>query len=124
MAEYIPGVCNIGPAEIANRRKIGLTWMAVSIGIAALLFYFRTPEWTRLFIFLPATIAFSGLYQAKAHFCAGYGMSGLYNVANSLGKSDTVTQAEFRKKDKAKAQQIFILSLLSAAFVAIGLYFI
>lgn len=124
MAEYIPGVCNIGPAEIANRRKIGITWTIISIVIGALLFFFDAPSWSRLIIFLPATIAFSGLYQAKFHFCAGYGMSGLYNVAKSLGKSDSVEQAEFRKKDKAKAQQIFGLSLISAATIAVLFYFI
>ncbi len=124
MAEYIPGVCNIGPVEIANRRKIGITWTLISIILATALFYFNFPTWLRFIIILPATIAFSGWYQAKFHFCAGYGMSGLYNVANSLGKSDTVQQAEFRKKDKAKAQQIFGLSIVSAAIIATILYFV
>jgi hypothetical protein len=122
--KYIPGVCNIGPAEIQKRRQIGILWSIVSIALFVILFLLNLPTWTRLFIFLPTIVAFSGWYQAIFHFCAGYGNKGLYNVAKSVGKSDTVEQAEFRKIDKKKAQQILTLSIVSAAIVSIILYFI
>ncbi len=124
MAEYIPGVCNIGPEEIKNRRQLGITWSLVSVALLALLFFFNAPAWLRLLVFLPALIAASGLYQAAFKFCAGYGNSGLYNVAKSVGKYDSVEKAEFRAKDKKKAQQIFGLSILTAAGIAIVAFLI
>lgn len=122
MTEYIPGVCNIGPEEVKNRRGIGILWGVVSIVLLGLLFLINANPFWRLITFFPALIAFSGFYQAYFQFCAGYGNSGLYNVAKSVGKYDTVERAEFRKKDKKKAQQIFVLSIISAALFAALVY--
>ncbi len=119
MAEYIPGVCNIGAEEIQNRRKLGYIWFIVSIVLLAILFVIHANPLVRLLVFLPALICASGFYQAYFHFCAGYGNSGLYNVAKSVGKYDTVEKAEFRAKDKKKAQQIFALSIATAFVMAV-----
>lgn len=119
MAEYIPGVCNIGPAEIKARRNLGISWGIGTLGLFFLLYILNVDPLWRLVIFFPAVVAYSGIYQAQMKFCAGYGNSGLYNVAKSVGHYDTVEQAEFRKKDKKKAQQIFAYSLVSALAVAI-----
>lgn len=124
MAEYIPGVCNIGPEEIKNRRATGILWSVISIGFLGLLFLINANPFWRLITFFPAFIAFNGFYQAYFHFCAGYGNRGLYNVAKSVGKYDTVERTEFRKKDKRKAQQILVLSLLTAAIFALLITFV
>jgi hypothetical protein len=57
------------------------------------------------------------------HFCAGFGMRGVFNFGPSIGKTDTVSQAEFRAKDRRKAQQIFFYAtLIGIALVLIALW--
>lgn len=124
MAKYIPGVCNIGPAEIANRRMIGVNWLIISLAFLTIIYLLHFPPYFRFAIVLPLIISASGFYQAAFHFCSGLGMAGLYNVSKSVGKTDTVMQASFRKKDKAKAQQIFALSVITAIVIAAAVCFI
>ena len=52
------------------------------------------------------------------HFCAYFGFASLFNFGD-VGKTDSVGQAEFRAKDKKKAWQIVIYSVLIGLAVAI-----
>ncbi len=110
--EYIPGVCNIGPAEIAQRIRLG--WIGLGISVVLLLFFisFNTPPLYCLIIFLPITASASGFLQAYFHFCAAFGFKGVYNLMKPAGQTETVQQAEFRKKDQQKALQITGLSVI------------
>ena len=91
-AEYIPGVCNIGPAEIRRRRQSG--WIGGGITIGA-----------------------SGFLQAALHFCAGFGTRGVFNFGSVVGATQAVERLEFRRKDQRKARVIG----LYAAMVGIGI---
>ena len=114
-SEYIPGVCNIGKVEIASRRRIGVISTVVAVVIAILLFAFPVLPITRIVLFLSVFAAASGFIQVRSHFCAGFGMTGLFNFGDELGKTDTAQQAEWRAKDKKRA-----LTIVAQA-VAIGL---
>ena len=117
--EYIPGVCNIGPTEIAMRSRVGWLGLGVTILVFADLVFFRVnPAW-RWLIVIPAALSATGFLQAYFHFCAGYGLRGLMNFGTEIGKGETVMQAEFRKQDKARAQQLFLSSLLIGIIVAL-----
>jgi hypothetical protein len=118
--KYIPGVCNIGPAERARRRQSGLLAAAVTIALLMILMAIHTPTSWRLLIFLPATAAASGYLQSAFHFCAGFGMRGLYNVVNSAGITNDVQSEEFRRKDRSKALTILAYSALVGAAVAVA----
>jgi fatty acid desaturase len=118
--KYIPGVCNIGPAERARRRQSGLLAAAVTIALLMILMAIHTPTSWRLLIFLPATAAASGYLQSAFHFCAGFGMRGLYNVVNSAGITNDVQSEEFRRKDRSKALTIVACSALIGAAVAVA----
>ena len=121
---YVPGVCNIGKAEISRRSQAG--WIGAGITAAAwITFYFAHVQapW-RLFLFVPAALSASGFLQAVMHFCAGFGNRGVFNFGPEVGKTDTVAQAEFRKKDKRKAQQILRLSALIGVVMAVVAYFV
>ena len=120
---YTPGVCNIGPAEIARRKKTG--WFGVGISALLLLIFilFPVPPLYRLIIFLPVTSAASGFLQAYFHFCAGFGFTGVYNVVKPAGHTETIRQAEFRKKDRQKALQITgLAALIGLIFAGIVYY--
>lgn len=122
--EYTPGVCNIGPGEIARRKKAG--WFGVGISALLLLVFilFPVPPLYRLIIFLPVTSAASGFLQAYFHFCAGFGFKGVYNVLKPVGQTETVQQIEFRKRDRQKALQITGLAMLIGSIVAGIVYYL
>lgn len=107
---YVPGVCNIGPAERQHRRQLGLISGAAAIVFLVIMLATHAPRPWRLLLFVPIAGAASGLLQDRMHFCAGFGMRGVANVFNPVGETEDVVTAEFRKQDKRKALQIFGLS--------------
>jgi hypothetical protein len=119
-AEYVPGVCNIGPSEIRRRRQSGWIGLGMTILLWAVFLVFRAPSPWRLFLFLPAMIGATGFLQAALHFCAGFGIRGVFNFGSEVGKTDTVEQAEFRLQDRRKAGLIGLYSALAGVVVAIA----
>jgi hypothetical protein len=122
--EYVPGVCNIGPAEIRKRRQGGWVGLAVTVALWAAFLVFRVPAPWRLLLFFPAAMGAVGFLQAALHFCAGFGMRGVFNFGPEVGKTDTVEQAEFRLKDRRKARRIGLYSALIGIAVASAGFFI
>ncbi len=112
MNEYVPGVCNIGAAEIRARRNVGLLALTVTI-IALVVFLVLpiSPLW-RLLLIIPAGGAAIGFLQAGMHFCAGFALRGVFNFGSDTRHTDTVEQAEYRRADQRKAILIFGLSLI------------
>lgn len=122
--EYIPGVCNIGPAERRARRLFGWMGLGATVVLWGIFILAHIPQAWRLFIFLPAGMAATGFIQSALHFCAGFGMKGVFNFGPEVGKTDTVIQAEFRKKDRQKALFILLLSVLVGGVVAVAAFLI
>lgn len=108
---YTPGMCNIGPAERRMRRRMGIISAVVTILLFVVLIVTGAPTVWRLLLFVPATGAAAGLLQNAFHFCAAFGLKGIYNVLNSAGVTDSVELEEYRKKDVRKALQIMVLSV-------------
>ena len=119
---YVPGVCNIGPAEIARRRRAGYVGLVVTAVVIAAVLVFRAPAYWRLLVFFPASIAASGFLQASMHFCAGFGMAGVFNFKPTPGKTIPVRQAQDREKDRLKAIRILMYSVLIGIAVALAAY--
>jgi hypothetical protein len=115
---YSPGVCNIGPAEIARRRMAGHLGLVVSGCVLAALIVVGAPHWTRLILVLPAGASASGYLQAWFHFCAGFGSRGIYNFG-PLGTVQQVGDPEARARDRARSVRIGVGSLVIGAAVAI-----
>ena len=116
--KYIPGVCNIGPAERAKRRQSGIVAAIVTLILLAILVATGVSKYWRLTLILPASAAATGFLQDAFHFCAGFGMKGLYNVVNSTGITNSVDLEEFRRKDRRKALTIIALSVVVGVAVA------
>ena len=68
--QYIPGVCNIGRAEIKQRLLIGWLSLAACVVFAVAFVVFQVPHVARLILFFPASLAATGFLQAAWHFCA------------------------------------------------------
>lgn len=119
--QYIPGVCNIGPAEIKKRKQAGWMGLVATVVLWALFMLFDVPAAWRLTLFIPAMMSATGFLQAYMRFCAYFGFANLFNF-DEVGKTDTVVQAEFRAKDRRKAWQIVLLSVAVGVVVAIAGY--
>jgi hypothetical protein len=115
--QYIPGTCNIGPEEIALRRRAGHVGLAATAALgAALLRSDLHPAW-RLALALPAAGAAAGYLQARQRFCANYGFRGLYNF-DARGHEQPVG-AGTREEDRRRALQIAAASAAIGAGVAL-----
>jgi hypothetical protein len=115
---YEPGVCNIGPAEIARRRRAGHVGVIATIGLLAILVALDAPPLARLLLTLPAAVAASGYLQAWLRFCAGFGSRGISNFG-ALGESETVVDPEARARDRRRARQIGLASLVVGLSVGV-----
>jgi hypothetical protein len=122
--EYIPGVCNIGPAETRRRRQGGWVGLGVTVVAWGGFLVLRVPAPWRLLLFFPAMMSATGFLQAALHFCAGFGIRGVFNFGSEVGRTETVEQAEFRLKDRRKARLIGSYSVLVGASAAIAAYFL
>jgi len=120
---YQPGVCNIGPAEIRQRRMSGYLGTAVAAVFLVLAFAFGWPAPVRLIVFIPVVLAANGFLQAAFHFCVRFGTQGLFNFGD-LGTQEAVHEKEYRRKDQRKAILIVVLSVVIAAAVALTAFLI
>lgn len=121
--QYIPGVCNIGNEEIKKRKQAGWTGLIVTVALWVLLVWAEVSPLWRLTLFLPAMMSATGFLQAYSHFCVYFGFANLFNFGD-VGKTDSVEQAEFRAKDKKKAWNILLSSILIGLGVAAFAYYV
>ena len=117
-SEYQPGVCNIGPAEIARRRRAGHVGLVATLGLLAVLIAIGAPPVTRLLVVLPAMISASGYLQAWLKFCAAFGSRGIFNFG-TVGTSVTVAEAEARGMDRRRSRQISLSALAIGVVVGV-----
>ena len=121
--EYQPGVCNIGPEEIAMRRRAGHASAAVTLGLLIVILVTRAPRAARLLIAMPAAGAASGYLQARHRFCAGYGSRGVFNLGR-VGDTTAVADPSARAADLATSRRIGLQSGLvglAAGIAAVAL---
>jgi hypothetical protein len=117
--DYQPGICNIGPAEIARRRMAGHVGVVATVGILAALIAIGAPPVTKLVVILPAAVAASGYLQARERFCAAYGSRGVFNFGAAAGDAETVVDQEARELDRRKARRISLTSFAIGALVGL-----
>ena len=111
--QYVPGSCNIGPAEIALRRRAGHAGLVVTAALGAALLRSDLPRAWRLTLAVPAAGAASGYLQAHERFCADFGWRGVYNF-DRRGQEQPVADDNALAQDRRKALRI------AAASAAIG----
>jgi hypothetical protein len=116
--KYVPGVRNIGEADVRKRKAIGWTWLAATIVLFAVFRLPQTPASWHLILILPATVSAAGFLQARMHFCAYFAALGIFNFGKDFRSKESVQQAEFRAKDRRKALQIIAYSLIIGVAVS------
>jgi len=120
-AAYVPGVCNIGPAEIARRMRAGHAGLAATAGLFAGLAIVGAPAPARFLVALPAAASASGYLQARSHFCVGFASRGVYNFG-ALGPTTTVADADARAADRRKAIELGLACTAIGAAAGIGAF--
>lgn len=115
---YRPGACNIGPDELARRRRaaVGATiaLLAVAVGIVAL----GLPpiaRWGLLPVAVGAAVAWE---QALRKFCVAYGTAGVQNFG-PLGAVVRVADTEAARADRAKAFRMLAESVVIGAALTV-----
>ena len=115
--EYRAGACNIGPEEIAQRRRMGLVFLAIVIGLAVVLVAVDAPAWMRIAIWPPLAAAFTTLEQVRRRFCVAFGMAGVRNFGPEVGKAQRIEDHEARATDRRTALFMTAYCSLAAAVV-------
>jgi hypothetical protein len=119
-SEYIPGVCNIGHAEITRRRNFGWVGLAITVMAFIVLVWTDVNPWWRLLLFVPAMASASGFLQAHFRFCAGFSRTGVFNFG-AVGDTHEVTDEGARAKDRRRGSQISLYAaIIGAAFATLA----
>ena len=113
--EYRAGACNIGPEEIAQRRRMGLLFLAIATGLAIVLVAVDAPAWLRIAIWPPLAAAFTTLEQVRRRFCVAFGIAGVRNFGPEVGRAQRIEDGEARAGDRRTALFMVIYSSLAAA---------
>ena len=103
---YQPGACNIGPEEIARRRRSGHVGVAAAVALLGALVVLDTPPVTRLLVAVPATVAASGYLQARLRFCTGYRVARRLQLRRGRDPTEQVADPEARRIDSRRSMQI------------------
>ena len=115
---YQSGVCNIGPAEIAYRRRWGHLGLIVAVVLFVALVWVGAPHWTRLALALPAAGSAVGYLQAYLRFCAAFATMGVFNFGERRDVT-RVTDPVALRRDRARAFRIFGASALIGLAVGV-----
>lgn len=111
---YQEGVCNIGPAEIRQRRIVGYVGLVLTAIYLGFTLSIDSSNLVRAGVFIPLFIATTGYVQATKKFCLAYGFLGTYNFGR-LGSTSKIENKEANRIDRRVATSILIQSALYAA---------
>jgi hypothetical protein len=104
--DYVPGVCNIGGADVRARAAIGWIGVVATVLVAAVVLVLDTHPAFMLLVAIPAYVAATGHLQARARFCVGYAAAGRYGFGASRGPTGRVADDANLAADRATARRI------------------
>ena len=111
---YQAGLCNIGRAEIAKRRRYGIIAIGIAIALGVAILALGLPVFTRTFVFFPLWGGVLSLLQAHLHFCAAFAYSGTRSV-DDTDATEAVDSAKDHAADREAARKLISRSALIAA---------
>jgi hypothetical protein len=117
---YQAGACNIGPEEMARRRRAGLTGVGLAVLLGVILVAIDAPPALRLLVFPPLAGGLVSLEQVRRRFCVGFALSGIRNFG-PLGSPERVTDAADRAADR-RAALVMIAYMSAIAAVLTGIF--
>jgi len=125
-AQYQPGVCNIGGAEVQRRKRVAQIGSVLFIAYAIFAFYTDMQSSSAVFSFIPAMLAAVGFIQSRRKFCFAFGLLGTFNFVE-LGKLSKVASPADIAADRKVAliiiAQSFLLALAATSLLLLALSF-
>jgi hypothetical protein len=121
MTEYIAGTCNIGKAEVRQRRVVSLIGLAIAVTSGISLFAADAPRGARLGLFVPLMVWAIGYVQARRGFCMAYGLLGTFNF-DGIGRVKRVQDPVARKADRVMAIRILVEAALYAGVITAAIW--
>ena len=118
MAEYQPGVCNIGAEQRRARRLSGVGSFGIALGVVSAVALEALPAAA-----LVATVPFVfggwvGVLQDRFRFCVAFGALARYDLSGSGGTTGSVAEQAAVRADRKRALKILataaVLTLLTA----------
>ena len=116
---YIPGTCNIGPAEIRRRRVVMYLGLFLSLITLMSFSASHASRTDRLAIILPALVFSIGFVQSRHKFCLAFGFLGTFN----FGKVGALSKVQ-SKEDKAADRKMAIRISLEAIALTAAIVFV
>ncbi|EMA19700.1 hypothetical protein [Haloarcula argentinensis] len=115
MAEYQPGVCNIGANQRRARRLSAIASFAVAIGVALAVAVGAVPDLS-LWVTIPFVFGgYVGAFQDYFRFCVAFGALARYDLSGSGGSSGRVVASEAVRADRRKAAKILLFAAAATA---------
>ena len=121
-SQYIPGVCNIGTEERILRRRSGYVSLLASFIIILIISITKADHIFKFVLFFPVFGTLISFIQDRLHFCAAFGLQGLYNFSKVILKSNRIQENNYLIEDRKKAIKIIIYSLLLSILITAVLY--
>lgn len=115
---YIPGMCNIGKKEIERRKYSAIFSLLLCLLFVLITEWLNTAQAWRTLLFLPATSLGISFQQWRSKFCVAFGIKGVFNFGE-LGKTFSVEQQEYYRKDRKKAVRMIIWGILFGLTISI-----
>lgn len=109
--EYQPGVCNIGPGEVAKRRRLGYAGLIIVAIFVVAQFRFMHLL-VNVGLAMGLAMAFEGLIQARMRFCAGFAQDGVFDLSEDGGDRQEVDSDADHRKDMRAAVKIHLMALV------------
>ena len=117
-AQYQPGVCNIGGAELTRRKQVSLIGGVTYLILSLLSLVLDFSQSLRMFVFIPAIIFAVGFIQSRKKFCLAFGLMGTFNFSE-LGKISKVASPEDIAADRKLALSIIGQALALALLISL-----
>lgn len=114
--KYRAGACNIGHEEIRRRWRFGHQVSIFALVLYAVLVLLHVPPLLRLVVAAPVAVSAACYLEAAFRFCVRFGMNGLFNFGG-LGSQGTVADPAARARDRRRALQLSLSSLVIAVLV-------
>jgi len=118
---YRPGVCNIGPDEIARRRRAAVATAVLAVVVAGGVLLTDLPQLARLVVFPFAAAAGVSWLQVVRGFCVAFGAAGVLTFG-ALGSTQNVADAQARAADRRTALRMTLEGGAYGLLVTLGFW--
>jgi hypothetical protein len=117
-SDYRAGTCNIGPGEIARRRRAGILAILMTLGLGATLVWIDAPQAMRGLVLFPLWGGLISLEQVRRRFCVAFAYAGIRS-ANPSETRESVSDATDMAADRATARWMVLYCGLLALVITL-----